>query len=293
MAAENPPRQLYTPAGRDPGSCYPMKRPYGFALVVNIKCFKGTTENGETLKEREGSDVDVRNLKDLWEQLGFTVERHEDLKAHEICTVVLKMARKIDRLQTSSCFVCCIMTHGDMGVIYGSDCKSVNINYIIDQFKQAQCKALAEKPKLFFLQACRGSQSLNASTNDSTNEATGSTNAATSSQSPSNKTGARDKPTSGTGLSKTQILDTGSSAETTSTATSTNEATSEKGNSPTITLTGSNEECTKEGTNTRESWSIVEAECDVEFDQNDKAFFQSAEPDEYHFLLGYSTAPGK
>ena len=240
LAAENPPRQLSTPTGRDPGSCYPMERPYGFALVVNIKSFEGRAANVDhkTLTERKGSDVDVKNLKDLWEELGFEVEIHEDLKADEIYTVVQEMARKIDRQKTSSCFVCCIMTHGYMGMIYGSDCNSLNINDIIDQLKEENCKALAAKPKLFFIQACRGIKHLNASTHDS--KATVLTSAATP-------------------------------------------------------FTSSTEEGTKEGSNAREteSVSIVEAECDVESDQNDSAFRHSAEPSEHHFLLGYSTAPGK
>ena len=234
LAAENPTRQLPTPTGRDPGSCYPMERPYGFALVVNIKRFENRAVNvdNKKLTERKGSDVDVKNLKDLWEQLGFEVKIYEDLKAHEIYTVVLEMARKIDRLKTSSCFVCCIMTHGNMGVIYGSDSNSLNINHIIDQFKEENCKALAAKPKLFFIQACR------------------------------------------------EIKQDSKATVSTSTATP---------------LTGSTEEGTKEGANAREteSVSIVEAECDVDSDKNDSAFRHSAEPNEHHFLLGYSTAPGK
>ena len=137
--------------------CYPMKQPYGFALIINIKGFHDRTDKDVELDERTGSDVDVKKLQDLWDQLGFEVRTHVNLKAHEIYDVVRKMANA-DALQNSSCFVCCIMTHGDMGVVYGSDSKSLHIKDIVDLFKQDNCSALTEKPKLFFIQACRGCQ---------------------------------------------------------------------------------------------------------------------------------------
>ena len=267
-----------------------MERPYGFALVVNIKQFVGTTDDGKTLNEREGSDVDVKNLKDLWEQLGFKVEVHKNLKAHEICTIVSNMARKID--ETSNCFVCCIMTHGDMDILYGSDCRSLDISYVIHSFKQKSCKALADKPKLFFIQACRGSQYLLSSPpQDSKNEETGKTKTTKSCHFSSNKTGASDKPISGMSPSNSSLPDTGSTDATLSLTTLTKEATSQKGDHtdapPSISSTNASD------TREIESWSNIQTEDDVEYDSNDSAFRDSAGPNEPHFLLGYSTAPGK
>lgn len=117
-----------------------MERPYGLAIIINLKYFISD--------ERYGSEVDV-------EKLG-NIETHVDLRARKICAIVQEMAWKIKSDQ--SCFVCCSMTHGDMGVIYGSDSKPVEIKYITDLFKENKCSALAGKPKLFFIQACRGSQ---------------------------------------------------------------------------------------------------------------------------------------
>ncbi len=135
-----------------------MKKPYGFALIINNRIFEGRTLEGLILGERRGSDVDVKNLHDLWTNLGFIVEKHEDLKAHQICVVVNNIAKKIEKNQDSSCFVCCIMTHGAMGKIYGSDSNFLQIKHITDEFKEAKCPALAGKPKLFFFNASRGSR---------------------------------------------------------------------------------------------------------------------------------------
>jgi hypothetical protein len=146
-----------------------MNEPYGYALIINVKNFEGETATGVKLEKREGCDTDVDKLQHLWQQLGFKVETSLDLKAHQIYATVCKMAEEIDRLETSSCFVCCIMTHGDMGMIYGSDAKSLEIKDITDRFKAEKCTSLAGKPKLFFIQACRGTQLL--PSNDATTSA--------------------------------------------------------------------------------------------------------------------------
>ena len=133
-----------------------MRIPYGYALIINNRKFEGVTEDGFHLNERRGSDIDLRRLGDLWQQLGFVVEKHENLTARQILLVVKDIAAKINKNRESSCFVCCIMTHGTMGKIYGSDSNYIDIKYIIDLFKEVNCPALGGKPKLFFINACRG-----------------------------------------------------------------------------------------------------------------------------------------
>ena len=137
---------------------YSITPPIGYALIINNEMFTGRTNKGEILNRRNGTQVDLDNLKDLWNKLGFQVEPHSNLKAHEILSVVQDMAKKIGR--DSSCFVCCLMSHGSDGAIYGADTKLVEINSIMDFFKESKCTALARKPKLFFIQACRGQNKL-------------------------------------------------------------------------------------------------------------------------------------
>ena len=52
-----------------------------------------------------------------------------------------------------SCFVCCILSHGDEGVIYGTD-GTVEIREFTSYF--GRNRSLVGKPKLFFFQACQG-----------------------------------------------------------------------------------------------------------------------------------------
>ncbi|KAF4523928.1 hypothetical protein B566_EDAN012280 [Ephemera danica] len=54
---------------------YPMgSRPKGLALIINIFKFQGNVH-----KEREGAYIDSENMFQLFEQLGYQTEKHENL----------------------------------------------------------------------------------------------------------------------------------------------------------------------------------------------------------------------
>ena len=227
---------------RDPDFCYPMQRPYGFALLINNQFFEKKTDEGFVLNERRGSRVDLENLSDLWTKLNFSVKKYENLKAHQICSVVVDMVKEIEKTQNSSCFVCCIMTHGGMGTIYGSDSKFVNIKHITDSFKESNCPALTGKPKLFFIQACRGRERL---------------------------TG-RGLPAEGTISSNTAMETTCATIQ-------------EPTQTPMPPITS--------GLDSDAAPPGATAVTDEDM-MNDSEFRRNADPNEAHFLLGYSTAPG-
>ena len=54
------------------------------------------------------------------------------------------------------CFVCCILSHGNLGKVYGSDGVAVEIKDLTDAVKPARCGSLTGKPKVFIIQACQG-----------------------------------------------------------------------------------------------------------------------------------------
>lgn len=56
------------------------------------------------------------------------------------------------------CFVCCILSHGRKGVMFGTDDKEVAIRDITSYFSASRCPSLQKKPKVFFIQACQGSE---------------------------------------------------------------------------------------------------------------------------------------
>jgi len=62
------------------------------------------------------------------------------------------------------CFVCCVMSHGNENGVEGCDAKVLAsgdeqmcpLNDIISPFDGDKCTSLIGKPKVFFIQACRG-----------------------------------------------------------------------------------------------------------------------------------------
>uniref|UniRef100_A0A3Q3KBM1 Caspase-3 n=1 Tax=Monopterus albus TaxID=43700 RepID=A0A3Q3KBM1_MONAL len=58
---------------------------------------------------------------------------------------------------SSASFVCVLLSHGDEGMIFGTD-GSIQLHDLTSLFRGDRCKSLAGKPKLFFIQACRGTE---------------------------------------------------------------------------------------------------------------------------------------
>ncbi|XP_072036336.1 caspase-3-like isoform X1 [Amphiura filiformis] len=140
-----------------------QSKPRGLAYIINNKHFR-------TMKTRQGTDVDKRNLEAVFQQLGFNVDTHEDLRAGQMKHNLKELARS--NHSTFDCLVVAILSHGIEGGILGIDEGLVRIEDIINPFSGQNCPTMAGKPKLFFLQACRGERF------DSGVEATDSTDAA-------------------------------------------------------------------------------------------------------------------
>ncbi|XP_078614779.1 caspase-2-like isoform X2 [Branchiostoma floridae x Branchiostoma japonicum] len=131
-------------------SVYPMvTTPRGHALIVNNTVFEGNLQN------RKGADVDVKITDSLLTSLGFTVEKILNKGAED-------MLREIERFSTlddhkdRSCCIVFLMSHGQEGCIMGRDGQRVKLKDIFRLFDNIHCESLLGKPKLFFIQSCRG-----------------------------------------------------------------------------------------------------------------------------------------
>ena len=128
---------------------YPMTQsPRGIALIISNEHFGGK------LKDRQGTEKDVEHLQELWSFLNFLPEIRRDLNSQDIYNFMREMSTR-DHSQFD-CFVCCLLSHGANGGIYGTDAVLVEIKRITSLFRGVECPSLREKPKLFFIQACRG-----------------------------------------------------------------------------------------------------------------------------------------
>lgn len=132
-------------------------RPCGVCLILNnhnfAKAREGVLEH-KHMKDRNGTHVDADALRNVFSKLHFRVEEHRDLTAEEI-RKTLNTFRNEDH-EDEDCFVCCILSHGKKGIIYGVDGQEVPIRELTTLFTARNCNSLAGKPKVFFIQACQG-----------------------------------------------------------------------------------------------------------------------------------------
>uniref|UniRef100_K7F8C7 Caspase 10 n=1 Tax=Pelodiscus sinensis TaxID=13735 RepID=K7F8C7_PELSI len=133
---------------------YKMDGPHrGYCLIINNSNFIGT------LQERRGSckDAVTESLARVFTWLGLDVKTYPDQTSVEIENLMQEWRTWNDH-RDRDCFVCCILSHGESGSIYGADEQEVPIRRIMSYFTARQCPQLAEKPKLFFIQACQGKE---------------------------------------------------------------------------------------------------------------------------------------
>ncbi|NXA48492.1 CASPA protein, partial [Nothocercus julius] len=121
----------------------------GFCLVINNVKFDGD------LRERKGSCKDAGELERVFTWLGLEVKIYKDQTSKEIKDLMETWQDSKNHINRD-CFICCILSHGDSGAIYGKDGELISIRKIMSYFTAKRCPALAEKPKLFFIQACQG-----------------------------------------------------------------------------------------------------------------------------------------
>ncbi|KAL4640535.1 Caspase-3 precursor-like [Arapaima gigas] len=124
-------------------------RHVGKCLIISNRCFSG-------LPYRNGAEKDEERLKHTFEALGFTLQVEKNLSAGDMLRV-LQSVSKEDHSQRS-CFVCVILTHGYEEHVLGTDRNAVPVRDLTAQLTAQRCPSLQGKPKLFFIQACRGEE---------------------------------------------------------------------------------------------------------------------------------------
>ena len=135
------------------------RKPAGTCLIISNEDFSETrTTVSEGFQDRPGTEVDAKNLSVIFEWLGFVVEIKRNVKAIQLWNALLGCKNKDH--STSDCLVICILSHGkrlsNNDHIYGTDGKPIEAAHVFSLFNGASCPSLVDKPKLFFLQCCRG-----------------------------------------------------------------------------------------------------------------------------------------
>ncbi|XP_052224167.1 caspase-3-like [Dreissena polymorpha] len=121
----------------------------GLCIIINIQEFPGTK-----MQPRVGSEKDRDNLKKTFTWLDFDVKCYDNLSGRAMIRMLEYVAKKIDHTNYD-CFVCCILTHGELNHLCGSDGEPIPLKKLTNNFNIDSCPGLAGKPKLFLLQACQ------------------------------------------------------------------------------------------------------------------------------------------
>ncbi|XP_062411444.1 caspase-3-like [Sardina pilchardus] len=121
----------------------------GRCLIIN-------NENFNDQPRRYGTEVDGRTLRMTFRMLGFRVRMEKDLRAADMRRVLQE--ESVEDHSEMSCFVCVLLSHGDQGLLMGVDGVPISIQSLASTLTSTHCHSLRGKPKLFFIQACRGQQ---------------------------------------------------------------------------------------------------------------------------------------
>ncbi|MGH0115118.1 UNVERIFIED_CONTAM: hypothetical protein FKN15_070638 [Acipenser sinensis] len=121
-----------------------LSSPRGLALVVSNVQFDPTTHD---LDFRSGGEVDEITLTNLFSALDF-----REMKAE------LEQFSRLEEHRLADACVVAVLSHGVEGAVYGVDGKLVQLDEIFQYFDNSSCPNLQNKPKVFFIQACRGDE---------------------------------------------------------------------------------------------------------------------------------------
>ncbi|XP_031711163.1 caspase-8-like isoform X2 [Anarrhichthys ocellatus] len=149
-------------------------KPTGLCVIINNENFNYRKEK----KKRSGTNKDA-DLAEVFSRLGFRALMCKDQTKDQMERALKCFASQSDLAQLrefnveewsgsgftplqeaprhGDAFVCCILSHGGKGVVFGVDDQPLSIKTITGTFKTAQ-STLTGKPKVFLIQACQGGQ---------------------------------------------------------------------------------------------------------------------------------------
>lgn len=125
--------------------------PRGITLIVNNTWFANHPEHGRQLP-RNGSEQDVRQVEALFTALGFEVRTEQNLTRDHLVNVLDGVV--VEDHSGYDCFVLWLMSHGKSGEVFCHDGVTIPIQTVHDMI--SKCSTLQSKPKVVFIQACRG-----------------------------------------------------------------------------------------------------------------------------------------
>ena len=95
----------------------------GHALIINNEMFS----QNDIYPARKGSSKDLENLSELFDQLGFLVEKCENLKRNETFKKLIDFS-ELDSHHSADMAAICISSHGsENGKVISADCLEIDL----------------------------------------------------------------------------------------------------------------------------------------------------------------------
>ncbi|XP_060079955.1 caspase-2-like [Ylistrum balloti] len=107
------------------------------------------------LQRRDGTDKDEQSVRRLFEQLHFDVEVKKDRKVEQMKSDI-EEEKTHPFHKSADCFILVFLSHGSTEGIYGIDGKILPTAEVKRSFNNRNFTSMTDKPKLIFIQACRG-----------------------------------------------------------------------------------------------------------------------------------------
>lgn len=127
--------------------------PRGRGLVISNLAFDPLV--APELDLRKGGEVDEEVLRKVLTELDYMVTVQRNLTAQDMRACIESFSRQPEHRTADSC-VLCLLSHGVEGAVYGTDGQLLPLDWVFETFDNAHCPLLQNKPKMFFIQACRG-----------------------------------------------------------------------------------------------------------------------------------------
>ncbi len=116
--------------------------PRGYCLLINNYFTKGTYK-------------EMQKFRNIFYQLHFDSIMEKNLSADQIKQKLIDISND-ENLKKHNAFIFMIITHGNSKrQIIGFDGKPIDIDSLIQLMNNKNCKALCNKPKIFFFNCCR------------------------------------------------------------------------------------------------------------------------------------------
>ena len=129
------------------------KQNHGIALIItNINWQKDTK-----FKDRPGAEDHEKRLSETFKKLGYNVVLKRNFTGQKMKDCLSSIAEFLITFEHDS-FVCCISSHGDASSVVGVDGALVQVGDLAKIVNGRGCSQLNGKPKMFFIQACRGKE---------------------------------------------------------------------------------------------------------------------------------------